>query len=97
MLYVIICFVFAIPTALVGRAKGSNTIVWFVIGGIVPIIGLITALCMPSEREELRRQCPECGRVRKLSDQLCRCGAELYFPDEAIESQAAADRRAQLV
>lgn len=96
MLYVIICVVFAILTALVGRAKGSYTIVWFFIGGLVPIIGLITALCMPSEREELRRQCPRCGRVHKLTDQICACGEELYFPDEAIESPAAAERRTQV-
>jgi uncharacterized OB-fold protein len=47
-----------------------------------------------TERDELRRRCPECGKVVKLHDQLCvRCGAELYFPDVAISPESAATRR----
>ena len=93
MIYVSIAVLFGVATALVGRAKGSSTVAWFLIGLVVPGLGLIAAACMRSEREELRRECPSCGRVLKLHDQLCPCGEELYFPEEAIESPAQAERR----
>src|SRR3712207_7956835 len=50
-----------------------------------PLIGLLAAVAYRSERDELRRVCPSCGRVCKLHDALCvRCGEELEFPDEVI-------------
>ena len=94
MIYVFICVISGVAGALVARAKGSNMVIWFLVAGVAPIIGVMAAVAMRSEREELRRECPVCGRVLKLHDQLCRCGAELYFPDEAIESPADAERHA---
>ena len=48
----------------------------------MPVIGLLAAIVYRSERDELRRQCPTCGRVCKLHDALCvRCGTELEFPE----------------
>jgi predicted amidophosphoribosyltransferase len=64
------------------------------ISGLVPFIGLLTAICYRFDSEELRRQCPGCGRVVKLHDALCtRCGTELEFPDVAIAPEAAMRRR----
>jgi uncharacterized OB-fold protein len=46
------------------------------------------------ETDELRRQCPTCGRIVKLHDQICtRCGTELDFPEVAIEPESAAAPR----
>ncbi len=93
--YVVIALSFGLSAGIVGRIKGSSFFIWFIIGTVVPFIGLMTAIVYRSERDELRRQCPSCGRVCKLYDALCvRCGAELEFPDAAIapESRASAAR-----
>ena len=76
-----------------GRVKGSSFWMWFLISFCVPFIGLLTAIFYRYENEELRRQCPGCGRVVKLHDAVCtRCGEELEFPDVAIASEAAVKR-----
>ena len=67
------------------------------ISAVVPFVGLLAALLYRVDRDELRRQCPNCGRILKLHDQLCSgCGEELYFPEVAIapESATRAARRA---
>jgi hypothetical protein len=96
MAYVVIALSFGLAGGIVGRIKGSSFVLWFLISGIVPVIGLAAALLYRWDRNELRRQCPDCGRVVKLHDTLCtRCGTELYFPDVAIASEAdVAERRA---
>jgi hypothetical protein len=89
--YVVIALSFALAGGIVGRLKGSSFWIWFVISGVIPVIGLLTAIAYRSERDELRRQCPTCGRVCKLYDALCvRCGTELDFPEAAIPPESAA-------
>jgi ribosomal protein S27AE len=91
--YLFICAVFGLAGGFVGKVKGASFFLWFAVSAILPGIGLIAALLYRVERDELRRQCPSCGRVVKLYEALCtRCGAELEFPDTAIvpESQARA-------
>lgn len=93
--YVVICVFFGIAGGIVGRIKGSSFWLWFLISGLVPFLGLLTAVFYRWENRELRRQCPRCGRVVKLHDALCmRCGTELEFPDTAIASEAAQRERA---
>jgi hypothetical protein len=88
--YVVIALSFALAGGVVGRLKGSSFWIWFVVSGLIPVIGLLTAVAYRSERDELRRQCPTCGRVCKLYDALCvRCGTELEFPDSAIAPESA--------
>jgi len=92
--YVVLAFSFALAGGLVGRIKGSSFVLWFVISGLLPVLGLLAAVLYRSERDELRRQCPGCGRIVKLHDALCtRCGTELEFPDVAIEPESAAAAR----
>jgi hypothetical protein len=89
--YLVLAFSFALAGGLVGKIKGSSFFIWFLIAGIVPVIGLVAALLYRNERDELRRQCPGCGRIVKLHDAICtRCGTELDFPDVAIEPESAA-------
>ena len=89
--YVVIALSFALSGGIVGRLKGSSFWLWFLISGVVPVLGLLTAIAYRSERDELRRQCPTCGRMCKLYDALCvRCGTELDFPDRAIAPESAA-------
>lgn len=96
MAYLFIALCFGLAGGIVGRIKGSSFFLWFLISAIVPVIGLATALLYRWERNELRRECPGCGRVVKLHDALCtRCGTELDFPAVAIASEAdVAERRA---
>jgi len=96
MPYLFIALGFALAGGWVGKLKGSSFWIWFLISGVVPVIGLAAALLYRWDRNELRRECPGCGRVVKLHDAICtRCGTELEFPDVAIASEAdVAERRA---
>ena len=94
MAYVVLAFSFALAGGLVGKIKGSSFFLWFLISGLLPVLGLLAAVLYRSERDELRRQCPGCGKIVKLHDALCtRCGTELDFPDVAIEPESAAAAR----
>jgi hypothetical protein len=85
MAYLVICFFFGLAGGIVGRIKGSSFTLWFLISAVVPFLGLIAAIVYRSDRDELRRQCPKCGRVTKLHDALCtRCGEELEYPDQVL-------------
>ena len=85
----VIMLSFGLAGGVVGRLKGGSFWMWFLISGAIPFLGLIAALCSRYESQELRRQCPECGRVVKLYDAVCmRCGAELEFPEKALPSEA---------
>ncbi len=94
MIYLSLCFTFGVVTGLVARSKGSSWFVWGLIGAILPFLGLIGVLLYRRDDEELRRQCPSCGRTCMIYDALCtRCGTELDFPEVAIESAGDAARR----
>jgi hypothetical protein len=89
MAYVIIAVCFGLAGGLVGRSKGSSFWVWFLISAAVPFFGLFAAIAYRFDNNELRRQCPKCGRVTKIYDALCtRCGTELEFPDVAVAPES---------
>jgi hypothetical protein len=93
VIYLLICLWFGIAGAVVARIKGSSMFLWFLISAIVPVFGLLALALYRSDREELRRQCPGCGKIVKAHDAICmRCGTELEFPDEVIAPEAAAPR-----
>lgn len=82
--YLVIAFFFGLGTAFVGRAKGSSFFIWFLIGAVVPPLGLIAALLYRVDKDEPERACPSCGKPLKLYVQVCpRCGTDLYLPDPA--------------
>jgi peptidoglycan/LPS O-acetylase OafA/YrhL len=90
----VILFFFGLAGGVVGKIKGSSFFLWFLISACLPFVGLLAALLYRFERDELRRQCPECGRVTKLYDALCtRCGTELDFPEVAIAPASVVPRR----
>jgi hypothetical protein len=89
MAYVVIAVSFGFAGGIVGKIKGSSFLLWFLISMAVPFFGLLTAIAYRFERDELRRQCPRCGRVTKIYDALCTtCGTELEFPEEAIAPES---------
>ncbi len=86
----VILFFFGLAGGVVGRIKGSSFFMWFLVSFCVPFIGLLAAVCYRWDRDELRRQCPSCGKVIKLHDAVCiRCGEELEFPEVALASERA--------
>jgi hypothetical protein len=80
--YVLIALTFGIATGAIGRAKGSSFFIWFLVGAVVPVIGLIVVILYRAESEEPERRCPTCGKRLKLYVQVCpRCGTDLYLPE----------------
>jgi hypothetical protein len=92
--YVVIAIGFGVAGGIVGKVKGSSFWLWFLIAGAIPIFGLMAAIAYRSERDELRRKCPRCGKVVKIYDALCmRCGMELELPEVAVMSESMEARR----
>jgi hypothetical protein len=90
----VILFFFGLAGGVVGRIKGSSFFLWFLISGLIPFLGLLTAVFYRYENRELRRQCPRCHKVVKLYDAVCmRCGTELEFPEVALASEEMMRRR----
>jgi hypothetical protein len=80
--YLIIAGSFGLATGIIGRAKGSSFFIWFLVGSVLPLIGLVAVVLYRPESEEPERRCPQCGAVHKLYVQVCpRCGTDLYLPD----------------
>jgi len=98
-IYVLVCVLSAIAGGYIGQRKGSSFFVWFVISGVVPLIGPLTAICYRHETDESLRVCPSCGAAVKLYDSVCMsCGSDLEYPEEAeiIEPTPALRVRARL-
>jgi hypothetical protein len=98
-IYLAVCVLSAIAGGWIGHRKGSSFFVWFLISGVLPLLGPIAALCFRRETEEALRVCPGCGAAVKLYDSMCMsCGTDLDYPDEAeiIEPTPALSVRARL-
>jgi hypothetical protein len=90
VIYLILCVWFGIAGAAVARIKGVSMALGFLISAVLPVLGLLALVLYRSDRDELRRQCPGCGKVVPLHDALCtRCGTELEFPEVAIAPESA--------
>jgi UDP-N-acetylmuramyl pentapeptide phosphotransferase/UDP-N-acetylglucosamine-1-phosphate transferase len=82
--YVVVALSFGIATGIIGRAKGSSFLIWFLVGTVLPVIGLVAVILHRAESEEPERRCPRCGKLHRLYVQVCtRCGTDLYLPDPA--------------
>jgi hypothetical protein len=80
--YIWIIFFCGLATAIIGKAKGSSFWIWFLVGAVLPILGLIAVVLSRREKDEPERQCPTCLKPVKLYVQVCpRCGTDLYLPD----------------
>jgi ribosomal protein S27AE len=80
--YVFIALLCGIATGIIGRAKGGSFFIWFLVGTVLPLIGLVAVILYRNEVTEPERQCPTCGKILKLYVQVCpRCGTDLYLPD----------------
>jgi membrane protein implicated in regulation of membrane protease activity len=94
VIYLAFALWMGIGAGVVGRIKGSSFFIWFLIGVVLPVLGLLAAVVYRSDRDEVRRQCPGCGKIVKLHDAMCmRCGTDLEFPEVGIEPESAALQR----
>jgi hypothetical protein len=83
LVYVVLAICCGLSAAVIGKIKGSSFWIWFLIGLCLPLLGTITALLYRFEQNEPLRQCPECGNVVPLHDQVCmQCGRDLAWPAE---------------
>lgn len=74
----VILFFFGLSAGAVAKIKGSSFFIWFMVGFALPVIGTLAAILYRNERGVARRQCPECGNVVAVHDQVCtRCGRDL--------------------
>ena len=91
--YVIIALSFGLATGIIGRGKGSSFWIWFAVGTVSPILGLIAVILYRGEEEEPERRGPTCGKILKLHVQVCtRCGTHLYLPDPSEVRPGPANR-----
>lgn len=82
--WVLLGICFGLATGIIGRAKGGSFFIWFLVGSVLPVLGLIAVVLYRNEIEEPERQCPNCHKTLKLYVQVCtRCGEDLYLPDPA--------------
>ena len=94
MEYLLICVISGVWAGWIGRRKGSSFVIWAMIGAIVPFLGVVLAALYRYETDEVRKQCPGCGKVVPLYDAICtRCGTELDFPEVGIEPISSATGR----
>lgn len=85
MIYFAIPIFFGFLTGFVGARKGSSFFIWFLVGFILPVIGLVAAILSRNESEDPRRECTNCGKLLPISTQVCpRCGEDLEYPDEIL-------------
>lgn len=89
MEFVVLAFFCGLSAAVIGKLKGSSFWIWFLVGLVLPLLGTLAAVLYRFERGEPLRECPECGNVVPLSDQVCmRCGRDLEWPDEVAGNPA---------
>jgi hypothetical protein len=82
--YPVIAGLFGIATGMIARGKGSSFWIWFLVGAVLPILGLFAVILYRFEKDEPERPCPACGKALKLYVQVCpRCGTDLDLPDPA--------------
>ena len=55
MAYLFFALCFALAGGIVGRLKGYSFFIWFLIAGVVPVLGLLAALLYRTEHDEVRR------------------------------------------
>jgi hypothetical protein len=83
--YFLIPLIFGLITGIVGKYKRSSFIIWFMVGTLLPVFGLVAAILMRSDRYDPRRECPNCNAVVGIAVQVCpRCGEDLEYPDDLV-------------
>jgi ribosomal protein S27AE len=86
--YLVLIFFTGLSAGIVAKIRGNSFWIWFAIGFVLPLIGTVAALLYRRGDETEKRECPECGGVVAIHDQVCmRCGRDLEWgPDFSLVS-----------
>ena len=57
--YLVIAFFFGLATGIVGKGKGSSFWIWFAVGAVLPLLGLVAVILYRVEKNEPERAVPE--------------------------------------
>jgi len=91
--FIVILVFFGLSAGAVAKLKGGSFFLWFLIGFGLPFLGTVAALVMRNERTTPLRDCPACGNVVPVYDQVCTsCGADLDFPEPEDEDDDDEDQ-----
>jgi hypothetical protein len=83
--WLVLAFFCGLSAGGIGKLKGSSFFIWFLVGAVLLLIGVLAAVLYRFERNEPRRKCDECGRIMPISDQVCRgCGADQALPQQVF-------------
>ena len=83
----IIAFFFGLAGGVVGKIKGSSFFLWFLISGLVPVIGLMAAVLYRNEYEEPERECPNCGKSARSTRRCARAAAASWSTPRRLVEQ----------
>ena len=61
--YLVIVFFFGLATGIIGKGKGSSFWIWFLVGAVLPMLGLVAVILYRVEKNEPERQCPTCHKA----------------------------------
>jgi len=82
---IILGFFFATATAKAARKKGANATLWFVVGLLLPGLGLIIALFL---EEQWTKECPRCVHRIDLHALVCGyCGHEFIRDGSHLQNR----------
>ena len=69
---IIVGIFFGVVAAVIARYKGRNEFVWFVVGFLFQIIGLIVVFFPPVVKMGVNKLCPRCAEIVKANATLCK-------------------------
>ncbi len=77
-MYILVAIIFGVVAGIVARAKGHNSLGWFVAGLIIGPFALVVAVLPAKPKEGMLEQCPACCEIIRSEASLCRfCGTQL--------------------
>jgi ribosomal protein S27AE len=83
--YVVLIVCTGLSAGIVAKFRGNSFWIWFAVGFVIPILGTVAALLYRRESEVPKRECPECGGVVAIHDQVCmKCGRDLEWSGEGF-------------
>ena len=83
MAYIVLIIFTGLSAGVVAKIRGNSFWLWFAIGLVLPLIGTVAALLYRRGSETPKRECPECGNLVAIHDQVCmKCGRDLEWSGE---------------